>query len=63
MARYDAEFPEQGDWWRLVDRVSLSMLAERLVEKARIDVNSEDRLLLPGLRTALRQIAQECGVK
>jgi hypothetical protein len=60
--RYNPEFPEAGNWWDLIDSVSLSRLAERLSNETWDDQRTALRLKTPGLRVAMRLVAEAAGV-
>ena len=53
-------YPETADWGQLVDDYqTLCTLSMRFCNLIRKDAETEERLLIPGLRCALRNIAME----
>lgn len=53
--KFDSSFPEEFDW-RLLTSEKLEAAAAQIVDLIRRDF-ADDRSLVPGLRTALRCIA------
>lgn len=56
MSIYNANYPERYNW-DLLDSHKLSKIAEEISAKIDEDLKTEDRNLVPGLRTALNIIA------
>lgn len=54
---FNPEFPEQFNW-DAADSRSLSEFAANVCAEIRMDLNTPNRALVPGLRCALRELAR-----
>lgn len=54
---FNPEFPESFDW-AMIDSPTLCAIALDLVSTLKRDMQTWERLLVPGIREALREIAK-----
>ena len=60
---YNEEFPERFGYWGALDSHKLSAVAVAIALRVAIDLDKNSaRILVPGLRLALREIAREADV-
>ena len=54
---YKSEFPEVFDWG-LLDSIKLFDATTNITDRIKFDLKKDNRLLIPGLREALKIIAE-----
>lgn len=60
-SEFNKEFPEKYNW-SLADSLKLSELAERVAYTIIKDLQTKNRLFVPGLRVTLVYISEICSV-
>ena len=56
---FDERYPETFPEWKNLDSYVLSAISVEIVKQINIDIETEERYLVPGLRRALNLISQE----